>query len=72
MALADLGLQGSWWSAGWRRRRWRLVTVEARPGISIRAECIILVPVRAVDNAGQNGSMAAFWASAAFDQRMVI
>ena len=49
-----------------------MVTVEARPGISIRAECIILVPVRAVDNSGQNGSMAAFWASAAFDQRMVI
>ena len=49
-----------------------MVTVEARPGISIRAECIILVPVRAVDNSGQNGSMAAFWARAAFDQRMVI
>ena len=49
-----------------------MVTVEARPGISIRVECIILVPVRAVDNAGQNGSMAAFWASAAFDQRMAI
>ena len=49
-----------------------MATVEARPGISIRTECIIIVPVRAVDNAGQNGSMAAFWASAAFDQRMVI
>ena len=49
-----------------------MVTVEARPGISIRAECIIIVPVRAADNAGQNGSMAAFWASAAFHQRMVI
>ena len=46
--------------------------MEAGPGISIRAECIILVPVRAVDNSGQNGSMAAFLASAAFDQRMVI
>ena len=41
-------------------------------GISIRAECIILVPVRAVDISGQNGSIAAFWTSAAFDQRMVI
>ena len=70
--MADLGLQGSWWSAGWKRRRWMLATVVDRPGISIRVECIILVPVRAVDNAGQNGSMAAFWASAAFDQRMVI
>ena len=49
-----------------------MVTVEARPRISMPAECIILVPVRAVDDAGQNGSMAAFWASAAFDQRMVI
>ena len=49
-----------------------LATVVDRPGISIRVECIILVPVRAVDNSGQNGSMAAFWASAAFDQRMVI
>ena len=33
---------------------------------------LILIPVRTVDNAGQRGSMAAFWASAAFDQRMVI
>ena len=49
-----------------------MVTVEVRPGISIRAECIILVPVRAVDNAGQNGSRVAFCVGAAFDQRMVI
>ena len=50
-----------------------LATVVHRPGISIRVECIILlVPVRAVDNAGQTCSMAALWARAAFDQRMVI
>ena len=49
-----------------------LATVVDRPGISIRVECIILVPVRAVDNAGQNGSRVAFCVGAAFDQRMVI
>ena len=34
-----------------------MATVEARPGISIRAECIIIVTVRDVDDAGQNGPL---------------